>query len=101
MMNWVIIWSAFAENQLDAILEYYTENSGDTVAKKFVRSLINETNRLLSDPYIGQEEELLRDRKISYRYLISYNYKIIYSIDEEKGRVQIADVFDTRQILPK
>ncbi|HTO34621.1 MAG TPA: hypothetical protein VLZ72_00165 [Flavobacterium sp.] len=48
-------------------------------------------------PFIGQEEELLKKRKIKYHYLVYKNYKLIYSVDEQKGFIKIADVFDTRQ----
>ena len=50
---------------------------------------------------MGQEEELLKQREIHYRYLIFKNYKLIYSVDTENGFIKIADVFDTRQNPPK
>jgi len=92
-----IIWSEFAEKQLDDIFEYHEENATTRVAKKMVRNLINEPERLRKDPSIGQKEELLSERKIPYRYLIFKHYKIIYSVDEEYGFVKIADVFNTFQ----
>nr|WP_264554426.1 hypothetical protein [Flavobacterium sp. N1861] len=52
---------------------------------------------MLLTPEIGQEESLLKQRSVHYRYLVFKNYKIIYSIDNEKGFIKIADVFDTRQ----
>lgn len=46
---------------------------------------------------IGVVDELLKTRAEQYRYLVSANYKIIYSIDQENRLIKIADVFDTRQ----
>ena len=96
-MDLEIIWSDFAEKQLDSIFEYYQVKASKSVANRLVRNIINEPQRLKKDPFIGQEENLLKERKTSYRYLIFNNYKIIYSVDEVKRVIQIADVFDTRQ----
>ncbi|AVR46009.1 type II toxin-antitoxin system RelE/ParE family toxin [Christiangramia fulva] len=96
-MKLEIIWSKFAEKQLDEIFEYYLENASPRVAKKLLKNLLEEPNRLMDNPKIGQIEELLKERKISYRYLIFKNYKIIYSVHPEDGFIKIADVFDTRQ----
>jgi len=56
---------------------------------------------LLKTPQIGQEEELLKQRDVNYRYLVFKNYKLIYSVDTENGFIKISDVFDTRQNPPK
>ncbi len=92
-----IIWSEFAERQLDDISDYYTYKAGKGVSKKLVQDIIKEANKLASKPFIGQEESLLKDRKENYRYLVHKNYKVIYSVNENDGFVKIADVFDTRQ----
>ena len=96
-MNYEIIWSNFAINQLDEIFEYYTEKVSLNVAKKLLKKLLTEPNRIVDNPEMFQIEELLIDREETYRYLICKNYKIIYSVDEKNHYVQIADVFDTRQ----
>jgi len=96
-MNFTIIWSDFAESELDKIFEYYVENASLRVAKNVINKIILEPNRIFSHPEITQVEELLLDRENHYRYLICDNYKIIYSINSEKNFIMIADVFDTRQ----
>lgn len=96
-MKLEIIWSKFAEKQLDEIFEYYFENASPKVAKELLENLLAEPNRLINNPTMGQIEILLKERKTTYRYLIFKNYKIIYSIDPKKGFIKIADVFDTRQ----
>jgi len=96
-----IIWSEFAESQLKEIYEYYEREASPKVAKKLIRDIINEPKKLTKAPYIDQEEELLQQRKIQYRYLIFKSYKLIYSVDEENKLIKMADVFDTRQFPPK
>jgi len=92
-----IIWSEFAETQLDEIYDYYEKKASTRVAKKLVRGIINESKKLIKSPLIGQEEELLKQRETEYRYLVFKNYKLIYSVDNQNGYIKIADIFDTRQ----
>jgi toxin ParE1/3/4 len=100
-MEFEVIWSDFAETQLDEIFEYYKRKAGEKVSVKLIRGIINEPKKLVKLSLIGQEEELLKERKIEYRYLVYKNYKLIYSIDNKNGFIKIADVFDTRQNPPK
>jgi plasmid stabilization system protein ParE len=96
-MNFKIIWSAFAESQLDEIFDYYKNKFSVSTAKNILKGIINEPNKLVKSPLIGNEEELLKHKENNYRYLLHKNYKLIYSVDFEKGFIKIADVFDTRQ----
>jgi plasmid stabilization system protein ParE len=96
-MAFKIIWSDFAEMELDKIFEYYIENASLRVAKNVITKIILEPNKILLHPEITQIEELLLDRENEYRYLICDNYKIVYSIDSKHKSIMIADVFDTRQ----
>ena len=96
-----IVWSEFAETQLDEIYEYYKKEASIRIARKLVKGIINEPKKLIKTPCIGQEEELLKQREIHYRYLLFKNYKLIYAVDKENGFIKITDVFDTRQNPPK
>ncbi|MES2241038.1 MAG: type II toxin-antitoxin system RelE/ParE family toxin [Bacteroidota bacterium] len=96
-MSFEIVWSDFAEKQLDKIFEYYIENAGLRVAKNLLQKIISEPNKLLENPEMMQIEDLLLDRAIVYRYIIYKSYKIIYSIDTKQKLIKITDVFDTRQ----
>lgn len=100
-MNFKILWSDFSETQLDEIFEYYEKKASISVATKIVTGIIKESEKLIKTSFIGQEEELLKEREIQYRYLLFKNYKLIYSVDEKNGFIKIADVFDTRQNPPK
>ena len=96
-MSTEIVWSNFAEKQLDKIFLYYLQNAGKKVAIKMIQKIIKEPNRLQKSPFVGQEEEFLKGRKVVYRYVLVEKFKIIYSVDEVVGLIKIADVFDTRQ----
>jgi len=100
-MTLKIIWSEFAETQLDEIYEYYEKKASPRIAKKLLKAIINEPTKLIQSPLIGQEEDLLKQREVHYRYLVFKNYKLIYSVDTENGFIKIADVFDSRQNPPK
>mgnify|MGYP000327002431 CR=1 FL=1 len=100
-MTLKIIWSKFAEAQLDEIYEYYKNKASPQIAKKLLKGIINEPQKLIKTPSIGQEEESLKQREIFYRYLVFKNYKLIYAVDKKNGFIKIADVFDTRQNPPK
>lgn len=96
-MDFKIIWSNFAEKQLDEIFEYYAKNISEQTAKKIVKNILLQTEKLIKTPFIGQIEVLLQNRKPDYRYLIYTNYKIIYTVDELNGYIKIFDIFDSRQ----
>lgn len=100
-MEFEVIWSDFADTQLHEIYEYYEKKAGKRIAIKIIRGIINEPEKLVKLSLIGQKEELLKERKIEYRYFAYKNYKLIYSVDNENGFIRIADVFDTRQNPPK
>jgi len=97
MIKLKIIWSLFAEEKLDEIFEYHKTEANIRIARRLIYNLIKATDILIKNPYIGQVDELLIDRTESYRYLLHGNYKVIYSVDTEKGFIKIADIFDTRQ----
>ena len=100
-MELEIFWSQFAEDKLQDIFDYYKENVGIKVARKIVDKIVDSTINLDKNPKMGTIEQLLRDRKEEFRYLVSTNYKIIYYINLETKRIVIANIFDTRQYPDK
>lgn len=96
-MELEIFWSHFAEDKLKEIFEYYKLKAGIKVATKIANQIVDCTINLDKNPRIGTIEELLKDRKQEFRYLVSTNYKIIYYINFETKRIVIANVFDCRQ----
>lgn len=94
-MELKIYWTDFSKNELQNIFSYYVTNASLKVANKIISEITNKILILKSQPKIGQKEELLKDRKGDFRYLVNKNYKIIYRVKIES--IEILDVFDTRQ----
>ncbi len=92
-----VVWSDFAIQQLDTIFDYYLENANYKVARKLVRNILLETEKLINNQELGQEEELLKVKDKKFRYLLYKNYKIIYFDDKLELLIKVYDVFDTRQ----
>ncbi len=96
-MGLKVFWTDFSKKELRDIYEYHKENASLKVAEKLVLGIANETMKLANHPQIGQIEELLKNRNHGFRYLVYKNHKIIYWINQSKNRIEICDVFDTRQ----
>ncbi len=96
-MDLKIYWTDFSQKELEKIYSLYRIKAGIRTAKKLVEGIYNETLKLKVQPLIGQTEELLKSRKQGFRYLVYKNYKIIYWINDAENRIEISDVFDTRQ----
>lgn len=96
-MELSIFWTRFAERKLDNIFNYYKSESSFSTASKLINNIINKTILLKTQHYIGQKEELLSNRTEVFRYLIYKNYKIIYWVNIKKSRIDIINIFDTRQ----
>ncbi len=96
-MNLPVFWTRFAENKLDDIYNYYGSTASPKVAQNIVNELIDRTLDLETHPEMGPKERLLENRLQEFRYLIEGNYKIIYYINHNLQRIEIFNVFDTRQ----
>jgi plasmid stabilization system protein ParE len=96
-MELKIYWTDFSKNELRLIFKYYQERAGSRIARRLVLGITNEVLKLRNQPEIGQREELLIDREQEFRYLICENYKVIYLVNSPENRIEITDVFDTRQ----
>jgi len=57
--------------------------------------ILIKADRLLENPYIGQQEPYLMHLGLSHRRVIEDYYKIIYRVDGEL--IYVTDIFDTRQ----
>ncbi len=76
-MEFRVIWSEFAEIQLDEIFDYYKKEASVRVANKLVRNIILASQSLRDSPFTGQIEFRLEKRMIEYRYFVYEHYKII------------------------
>jgi len=96
-MELIVYWTKFAEQKLDDIFDYYEFKANAIVARNLIIGIIDTSLRLSNNPQIGKIEELLSNRPQAFRYLVYKNYKIIYWINKQENRIEIVNVFDTRQ----
>lgn len=92
-----VYWTDFAKAALHDIFDYYSNQVSVRVSLNLVRGLITSTEILKEQPFIGKKEVLLSHKSEGFRYLVYKNYKIIYWINHIEQRVEVVDVFDTRQ----
>lgn len=90
-----VIWSGFASRTLLEIFRYYKEAANKDVAEKLKHGIFYSTRQLLRHPDSGQIELTLEQLGEGHRYIVKYNYKIVYKKVDEG--ILITDVFDTRQ----
>jgi len=96
-MELEVYWLELAENKLEDIYIYYSVKASERVAKKLINGIVDSTIGIEKQPEIGQIEISLEHRKQEFRYLIFKNYKIVYWINYDFKRIEITNVFDTRQ----
>ncbi len=94
-MGLKVVWTDLAIENLHLIYQYYRDEVNSATAQKIANGIVDKTILLETNAEIGQREELLKNRKKEFRYLIEGNYKVIYW--KELKVVFIAAVFDTRQ----
>ncbi len=92
-----IYWTDFAKKELKKIFNFYKDEASIRVASKLTTEIVLEVLKLEKQSNIGRIEELLKHRGQSFRYLVYKNYKIIYWTNKNKSRIEIIDIFDTRQ----
>jgi plasmid stabilization system protein ParE len=90
-----IVWTAKAVSDLENIFLFLSSKS-ETAALKTIDKIYNSVS-VFKKGFLktGQKEILLNRLSKEYRYLISGNYKIIYSFS--LTTVFIHTIFDTRQ----
>ena len=96
-MELEVFWTDFSKKELKNIFDYYKENASLNFAKTLVFGITKETAKLKKQPNIGQKEELLKKDSKDFRYLVYESYEIIYLVNLNENRIEVFDVFDTRQ----
>jgi len=91
------ILDGFRQSTTRSIFDYHNEQVNTKTARKIIRQIVDKVDILRNFPEIGAVEEFLKNRPQNFRYLVITNYKIIYWVNIEKSRIEVADVFDTRQ----
>ena len=90
-----IRWTDPAMMDLLRIFEYVENTLGFDAADNLSNKIIAKTDILVDFPELGTIEQELKNRVITFRYLIEGYFKIIYHVEE--NLVKIDYVFDTRQ----
>lgn len=96
-MELEVYWLELAESKLEDIYGYYSIKASKRVAEKLINGIVDTTIGIEKQPEIGQVEISLKNRKQEFRYLVFKNYKIVYWINYDFKRIEIANIFDTRQ----
>lgn len=96
-MELEVYWLELAEDKLKDIFIYYSFKASKSVALDLIHGIVDTTIGIDKQPEIGQVETGLKHKKQEFRYLVFKNYKIIYWINYDFKRIEIANVFDTRQ----
>jgi len=92
-----LFWTPFASRCLDEIKSYIKrETQSEIIANKQISRLIERAEQLTQFPESGQQEELLKNLKQNSRYLLYYDYKIIYQYHHD-NKIIITDVFHVKQ----
>ena len=91
-----VLWTAFAESQLDGIY-CYIQTKNPYAAAEIYNDIIDESALLARFPRMAAKEPLLSEFPEEYRSLVvRRNYKVVYYIDNETV-VYVVAVFDCRQ----
>ncbi|MCF8713581.1 type II toxin-antitoxin system RelE/ParE family toxin [Joostella atrarenae] len=96
-MELEVYWLEFTENKLEDIYSYHLIKASKIVAEKLVNGIVDTTIGIEKHPERGQVEFNLKHRKQEFRYLLFKNYKIIYWINYDFKRIEIVNIFDSRQ----
>jgi len=97
-VKYEVIWSDFAEKQIDDIHKFYhSKTKSLNIANRIISRILIAPDNLKHSPEIGQREPALSNRKLEYRYIVESNYKLIYTVNKKELQVRITDIFDTRQ----
>ena len=90
-----IIWTDKSVLDLEQIFIFLSAKSVAAAQKEIERIYLKISLLEKGFTKIGQQELLLKGNKKEYRYLVSGNYKIIYS--RTVTGIYIQTIFDTRQ----
>jgi plasmid stabilization system protein ParE len=91
-----VLWTMFAESQLDNIYDYLQSKNLQSAADIY-NDILDESVMLARFPRMGAIEPLLLEFVEEYRFIIvRRHYKMVYYIDNETT-IYVVAVFDCRQ----
>ena len=87
-MNRKVVFSKKSELQIEEIYQYVLSKSNDEgTAKKFVNELIDKTEILKTQAFVGRQLEIIDNIVTQYRFLIYKDYLIFYRVDDSKAYI--------------
>ena len=97
-MNYAILRTDRANDQLFSILQYIAEDSGSVeTALRYLDVLEAEIQKLRTAPHMGSYPRYATLRRQGYRVLIVQRHLIFYKADDDKRQIMIYAVVDSRQ----
>jgi plasmid stabilization system protein ParE len=88
-----IVWENKARQSLKDVYYYIKYRSSKSQAEKVRDHIVNLAEKIQPMPLKHSKELLLEDLSIEFRYIVAWNYKIIYEIFDNK--IVIIDIFHT------
>lgn len=83
MRNIRIIFTDFADYEIDQIYSYYEINVSESIAIEILTDIYEALKRLYLFPQMGTVEPILSDMGLEVRYLVVRNHKIVYRIEKD------------------
>ena len=101
MDEYRVIWSDKAYQSLRSVSDFIAEDSPEG-AKSVVRELVKHSQTLSILPRRNPIETALTDAPVEYRFLLKWNYKIIYTVLESEIQIKTPCQLNlTRRLLFK
>lgn len=89
-MKYEVVWSDFAEKQIDDIHKFYhSKTKSLNIANRIISRILIAPDSLKHSPEIGQREPALSNRKLEYRYIVVSNYKLIYTVNKKNYTLEL------------
>ncbi|MCA2951408.1 MAG: type II toxin-antitoxin system RelE/ParE family toxin [Cytophagales bacterium] len=90
-----LVYTEQAIASLQECMDFFPPEVPSEKVNEIRDRILAKADKLLVNPYIGQQEEYLEHMGQSHRRVIEGNYKIIYKV--EGDAIFITDIFDSRQ----
>lgn len=84
-----------AQNELDAIIDYYERVGADDFAEVFEEKVIEKIRPLEQFPRMGRIVPEIGDEAI--REVLYRNYRIVYVVDRDDEEVEVLTIFHSSQ----
>jgi toxin ParE1/3/4 len=90
-----LVYTEQAIASLQECMDFFPPEVPSEKVNEIRDRILAKADKLLVNPYMGQQEEYLEHVGQSHRRIIEGNYKIIYKV--EGDAIFITDIFDSRQ----